>query len=146
MLARAGRFWGLYKRAGHRVLVNANGDLIVRPTFIEAAAQLMRPWGGQPLFLPTNNQLINECMLCHQTHLPVYFAAAHTHEARPKSSLKVLQMTSLEAYNNNNQKLLALSGCNKSPQVPCTTFSVPKMLEQVPPAQHYLIHKPEDFQ
>lgn len=49
MLARAGRFWGLYKRAGHRVLVNANGDLIVRPTFIEAAAQLMRPWGGRPL-------------------------------------------------------------------------------------------------
>ena len=43
-IARAGRFWGLYKRAGHRVLINPNGDLIVRPTFIEAAVQLMRPW------------------------------------------------------------------------------------------------------
>ena len=26
-------------------MINPGGDLIVRPTFIEAAAQLMRPWG-----------------------------------------------------------------------------------------------------
>ncbi len=45
VIARAGRFWGLYKRAGQRVMINPSGDLIVRPTFIEAAAQLMRPWG-----------------------------------------------------------------------------------------------------
>ncbi|DBB09212.1 TPA: hypothetical protein ACH3X3_007798 [Trebouxia sp. C0006] len=46
VIARAGRFWGLYKRAGQRVMINPSGDLIVRPTFIEAAAQVMRPWGG----------------------------------------------------------------------------------------------------
>ena len=44
VIARAGRFWGLYKRAGHRVMINPSGDLIVWPTFIEAAAQHMRPW------------------------------------------------------------------------------------------------------
>ncbi|KAL0035255.1 hypothetical protein WJX79_008828 [Trebouxia sp. C0005] len=46
VIARAGRFLGLYKRAGQRVMINPSGDLIVRPTFIEAAAQVMRPWGG----------------------------------------------------------------------------------------------------
>jgi len=46
VIARAGRFWGLYKRAGQRVMINPSGDLIVRPTFIEAAAQVMRPWGA----------------------------------------------------------------------------------------------------
>lgn len=45
VIARAGRFLGLYKRAGQRVMINPSGDLIVRPTFIEAAAQVMRPWG-----------------------------------------------------------------------------------------------------
>lgn len=55
VIARAGRFWGLYKRAGHRVLINPSGDLIVRPTFIEAAAQHMRPWSEltQPVLLCT---------------------------------------------------------------------------------------------
>ena len=52
VIARAGRFWGLYKRAGHRVMINPSGDLIVRPTFIEAAAQLMRPWSESFLALP----------------------------------------------------------------------------------------------
>ena len=52
MIARAGRFWGLYKRAGHRVMINPSGDLIVRPTFIEAAAQLMRPWSESDCAAP----------------------------------------------------------------------------------------------
>ena len=52
VIARAGRFWGLYKRAGHRVMINPSGDLIVRPTFIEAAAQLMRPWGKSACVAP----------------------------------------------------------------------------------------------
>jgi hypothetical protein len=29
------KFGGMYKRAGQRVIVNAHGDLIVRPSFIE---------------------------------------------------------------------------------------------------------------
>ena len=59
VIARAGRFWGLYKRAGHRVMINPSGDLIVRPTFIEAAAQLMRPWSESdcPAPLPAQTTL-----------------------------------------------------------------------------------------
>ena len=34
-VTRGGKFWKLYKRPGHRVIINADGDLIVRPTFIE---------------------------------------------------------------------------------------------------------------
>ena len=33
-------------------MINPSGDLIVRPTFIEAAAQLMRPWGESPYIAP----------------------------------------------------------------------------------------------
>ena len=44
-VTRGGKFWKLYKRPGHRVIINADGDLIVRPTFIEASVQ-RRP-GGQ---------------------------------------------------------------------------------------------------
>lgn len=36
---RGGKFWKLYKRPGHRVIINSDGDLIVRPTFIEASIQ-----------------------------------------------------------------------------------------------------------
>ena len=38
-MTRGGKFWKLYKRPGHRVIINAGGDLIVRPTFIEASVQ-----------------------------------------------------------------------------------------------------------
>ena len=38
-VTRGGKFWKLYKRPGHRVIINADGDLIVRPTFIEANVQ-----------------------------------------------------------------------------------------------------------
>lgn len=42
---RGGKFWKLYKRPGHRVIINSDGDLIVRPTFIEASVQ-RRPGGS----------------------------------------------------------------------------------------------------
>ena len=44
-MTRGGKFWKLYKRPGHRVIVNADGDMIVRPTFIEANVQ-RRPGGA----------------------------------------------------------------------------------------------------
>ena len=44
-VTRGGKFWKLYKRPGHRVIVNADGDMIVRPTFIEASVQ-RRPGGA----------------------------------------------------------------------------------------------------
>ena len=34
----------MYKRPGHRVVINSDGDLIVRPSFIEASVQ--RRLGG----------------------------------------------------------------------------------------------------
>ena len=44
-VTRSGKFWKMYKRPGHRVIINADGDLIVRPTFIEASVQ-RRPGGA----------------------------------------------------------------------------------------------------
>jgi hypothetical protein len=37
VITKAGKFWSLYKRAGHRVLVNKLGDLVVRPSYVETA-------------------------------------------------------------------------------------------------------------
>lgn len=45
VVARRGKLWILYKRAGHRVIINARGDLIVRPSFAEANVQRV-PGGG----------------------------------------------------------------------------------------------------
>lgn len=39
VVARGGKFFFVYKRPGHRVLFNSYGDLIVRPTFVEANVQ-----------------------------------------------------------------------------------------------------------
>ena len=36
---RGGKFWKMYKRPGQRVIINGDGDLIVRPSFIEASVQ-----------------------------------------------------------------------------------------------------------
>ena len=33
----APQFWVLYKRTGHRVLLNKMGDLVVRPSYVETA-------------------------------------------------------------------------------------------------------------
>lgn len=35
VVAKAPKFLILYKRAGHRVVINKMGDMIVRPSFIE---------------------------------------------------------------------------------------------------------------
>ncbi|KAK9867024.1 hypothetical protein WJX84_001923 [Apatococcus fuscideae] len=45
IVARRGKLWILYKRSGHRVIVNTRGDLIVRPSFAEANVQRI-PGGG----------------------------------------------------------------------------------------------------
>ncbi|CAL8466201.1 g5737 [Coccomyxa elongata] len=44
-VARAPKFLVLYKRAGQRVLINKNGDMLVRPAFIENSI-LQLPGGG----------------------------------------------------------------------------------------------------
>jgi hypothetical protein len=44
VVAKAPKFLVLYKRAGQRVIINANGDMIVRPTSIEVTMQN----GGTP--------------------------------------------------------------------------------------------------
>ena len=38
-VTRGAKFCMMYKRPGHRVIINADGDLIVRPSFIEASVQ-----------------------------------------------------------------------------------------------------------
>ena len=38
-MVRSGKFIILYKRPGHRVLINASGDLIVRPSYVEASVR-----------------------------------------------------------------------------------------------------------
>lgn len=37
LVPRGGKFLALYKRNGHRVIVNRSGDLIVRPTPFESS-------------------------------------------------------------------------------------------------------------
>ncbi|KAK9902208.1 hypothetical protein WJX75_007799 [Coccomyxa subellipsoidea] len=44
-VARSPKFLGLYKRAGHVVIINKSGDMIVRPSFIENSV-LQVPFGG----------------------------------------------------------------------------------------------------
>lgn len=48
-VARAPKFLVLYKRAGQRVIINHNGDMLVRPSFIESS--LIQVPFGEPLFL-----------------------------------------------------------------------------------------------
>ena len=38
-MARAGKFFVLFKRPGHRVIINAWGDMLVRPSFMEISTQ-----------------------------------------------------------------------------------------------------------
>ena len=44
-MPRSGRFYGLFKRAGHRVIVNGLGDMLVRPSPLDAS-MLQTPAGG----------------------------------------------------------------------------------------------------
>ena len=53
-MPRSGRFWGLFKRAGHRVVVTGLGDLLVRPFPLDASL-LQVPAGGSLIFLSSNN-------------------------------------------------------------------------------------------
>ncbi len=47
VVARRGKFFKLYKRAGPRVIINKRGDLIVRPSYAEASVQ--RIPGGESI-------------------------------------------------------------------------------------------------
>lgn len=49
-MPRSGKFYGMYKRGGHRVIINMRGDLAVRPLFIEASLQQV-PGGKPPVSL-----------------------------------------------------------------------------------------------
>ncbi|GAB4817725.1 hypothetical protein N2152v2_004771 [Parachlorella kessleri] len=46
VVTRGGKFLILYKRAGHRVLINRRGDMVVRPSFVEASIRQGVPGGG----------------------------------------------------------------------------------------------------
>ena len=46
VVARGGKFWVLYKRGGHRVLINKRGDLVVRPNPMEASVSLVTCFGS----------------------------------------------------------------------------------------------------
>ena len=41
MVARGAKFVAMYKRGGHRVLINPLGDLIVRPNALESSLRLV---------------------------------------------------------------------------------------------------------
>ncbi|CAL8466199.1 g5735 [Coccomyxa elongata] len=45
-VAKAPKFLVLYKRAGQRVVINANGDMLVRPSFIENSLNSLLSWHG----------------------------------------------------------------------------------------------------
>jgi hypothetical protein len=47
-IPRGGKFLSAYKRNGHRVVVNKIGDIVVRPTPLEAS-MLQAAWGSNPL-------------------------------------------------------------------------------------------------
>lgn len=40
IVPKAPKFFIMYKRAGYRVIINHNGDMIVRPSAIEASVQV----------------------------------------------------------------------------------------------------------
>lgn len=45
-VAKAPKFLVLYKRAGQRVVINANSDMLVRPSFIENSLNSLLSWHG----------------------------------------------------------------------------------------------------
>ena len=62
-VVRSGKFVIMYKRPGHRVIINATGDLIVRPSYVESSVR-QRP-GEQltvtlalPLTLPCDDAAV----------------------------------------------------------------------------------------
>ena len=49
VVAKAPKFFIMYKRAGQRVIINYNGDMLVRPSVLEVSVQ---SGSGQALALP----------------------------------------------------------------------------------------------
>lgn len=54
VVARGGKFLLMYKRGGHRVLINELGDLIVRPGPLEASMRLLPCTGSVQQHLLTS--------------------------------------------------------------------------------------------
>lgn len=48
VVAKAPKFFVMYKRAGQRVIINHNGDMLVRPSVLEVSVQ---SGSGQPAVL-----------------------------------------------------------------------------------------------
>lgn len=49
IVPHGGKLWGLYKRNGHRVLMNPGGDILVRPNPLESRLLSAGPFGGRVL-------------------------------------------------------------------------------------------------
>ena len=65
IVARGAKFWVLYKRGGHRVLINKMGDLVVRPNPMEASMSLITCFGSvQHHLLTTYLQSLLAVLLC----------------------------------------------------------------------------------
>ena len=70
-VTRGGKFFVLYKRGGHRVLINKRGDLVVRPSFVEQYIQV-RPFtasAGDGTMLPASRG----CVSCRCVNVTLTF-------------------------------------------------------------------------
>ena len=66
VVTREGKMLFMYKRPGQRVIVNAAGQMMVRPTHIEASAQ--KSVGGTHLYMCCHLACLVGVQYC--THLP----------------------------------------------------------------------------
>jgi hypothetical protein len=62
-VARNAKFGMLYKRPGHRVLINDRGDLLVRPAFMDISV-LNKPFGSSVI-------QVGSCAMVSQTCWPL---------------------------------------------------------------------------
>ena len=69
VVTRGGKMVFLYSRPGQRVLVNSRGDMIVRPSWVEASLQRLP---GGVLFNLTSSAPLCLSMLSHNEALQCY--------------------------------------------------------------------------
>ena len=67
---RSGKFIALYKRGGHRVIINSVGDMIVRPTSIEASMRQLPAVAGGGIVVASRhmNSASIVCAACRHAH------------------------------------------------------------------------------